>query len=73
MTMRVLVLVVVLFLSSVESLSRTRRRHNHIEKEKLKFESFLSTVLESDGVRFLSLYVNSLIKQHQTVVRGFGQ
>ena len=75
MTMRVLVLVVVLFLSSVESLSRTRRRHidKHKESEKLKFESFLSTVLESDGVRFLSLYVNSLIKQHQTVVRGFSQ
>ena len=75
MMRRVLVLVVVLFLSSVESLSRTRRRHidKHKESEKLKFESFLSTVLESDGVRFLSLYVNSLIKQHQTVVRGFSQ
>ena len=57
MTMRVLILVVVLFLSSVESLSRTRRRHNNVlDKEKLKFESFLSTVLESDGVRFLYFF-----------------
>ena len=53
MMMMMRVFVVLMFLSSsAESLRRTRR-HNHIEK--LKFESFLSTVLESDGVRFLSL------------------
>ena len=68
MMMRVLVLVVVLFLSSVESLSRTRRRHidKHKESEKLKFESFLSTVLESDGVRFLFTFISTQQTQQLT-------
>ena len=63
-TMRVFLVVVLMFLSSsAESLRRTRR-HNHIEK--LKFESFLSTVLESDGVRFLFTFISTQQTQQLT-------